>query len=69
MQRLYLKFYFLDFSPSKSDNGVIILAHCGNMKDFLMKNQMKYQYGPQVSMAELYILNVTNCNTEFLNIP
>ena len=52
-EMVYFNIFFLNFSPSKSDNDVFILATCGNMVDFLMKNQIKHQDGPLVSMAEL----------------
>ena len=35
------------------NNGVFISATCENVEDFLMKNQIKHQYGPSVSMADL----------------
>ena len=45
--------HFLDFLKSKSDNGVFILLTYLKGDEFLMKNQIIYQHGPSVSMADL----------------
>ena len=45
--------HFLDFFKSKSDNGVFILLTYLKGDEFLMKNQIIYQHGPSVSMADL----------------